>query len=70
MLERNGLHIRPIHKIKEGRPNAVDLVITSIAGAQAAVNAIESIKKHKLEVRSLQDYHPHYAKTAGKPAAV
>ena len=46
------------------------LVITSIAGAQAAVNAIESIKKHKLEVRSLQDYHPHYAKTAAKTAAV
>ena len=105
LLERNGLQVRPIHKIKEGRPNAIDLiinhevdlvintpsgkgpktdeasirsfalsndilVITSIAGAQAAVNAIESIKKHKLEVRSLQDYHPHYAKTAAKTATV
>ena len=105
LLERNGLQVRPIHKIKEGRPNAIDLiinhevdlvintpsgkgpktdeasirsfalsndilVITSIAGAQAAVNAIESIKKHKLEVRSLQDYHPQYAKTAAKTATV
>ena len=93
-LERNGVQVRPIFKIKEGRPNAVDLiinkeldliintpsgkgaktdegqirafavshgihVITSIAAAQAAVSGIEALLKRQLEVRALQDYHPH-----------
>ncbi|HLY07821.1 MAG TPA: carbamoyl-phosphate synthase large subunit [Planctomycetota bacterium] len=101
VLERNGIKVRAIHKIAEGRPNAIDLiinkeidliintpvgkgaktdegrirsfaishgihVITSIAGAQAAVQGIESILKKKLEVRALQDYHPQY----GHPKAV
>jgi carbamoyl-phosphate synthase large subunit len=95
VLERNGINVRSIHKIKEGRPNAIDLainkeldliintpsgkgpkkdeanirrvalvhdihVVTSIAGAQAVVNAIEALRKRKFEVRALQDYHPHY----------
>jgi carbamoyl-phosphate synthase large subunit len=95
VLERNGIKVRAIHKIAEGRPNAIDLiinkeidliintpvgkgaktdegrirsfaishgihVITSIAGAQAAVQGIESILKKKPEVRALQDYHPQY----------
>ncbi len=99
VLERNGIKVRPIHKIAEGRPNAVDLIInreidliinspsgkgaktdegrirafaiahgvhvvTSIAGAQAAVQGIEAILQKKLEVRALQDYHPNYEGSA------
>jgi carbamoyl-phosphate synthase large subunit len=95
VLERNGIKVRSIHKIAEGRPNAIDLIInkeidliintpvgkgaktdegrirsfavshgihvvTSIAGAQAAVQGIEAIQKKKMEVRALQDYHPQY----------
>jgi len=95
LLERNGIKVRAIHKIAEGRPNAIDLIInkeidliintpvgkgaktdegrirsfavshgihvvTSIAGAQAAVQGIEAILKRKMEVRALQDYHPQY----------
>ena len=41
-------------------------VVTSIAGAQAAVQGIEAILKKKMEVRALQDYHPQY----GVPKAV
>jgi carbamoyl-phosphate synthase large subunit len=96
-LDRNGVQVRPIFKIKEGRPNAIDLVInreidliintpsgkgaktdegqirafavahgihviTSIAAAQAAVSGIEALLKQQLEVRALQDYHPHLAR--------
>ncbi|MBI2931493.1 MAG: carbamoyl-phosphate synthase large subunit, partial [Planctomycetes bacterium] len=103
VLERNGVPVRTIFKIKEGRPNATDLiinneidlvvntpsgkgtrtdegrirafaishgihVITSVAGAQAAVNGIEAILKKKLEVRALQDYHPHLARPSAAPA--
>jgi len=32
-------------------------IITTISGAQAAVNGIESLIKHQLTVRSLQEYH-------------
>jgi carbamoyl-phosphate synthase large subunit len=39
-------------------------LITTLAGAQAAVNAVQSLKKGKLEVRSLQEYF------APKPAEV
>jgi carbamoyl-phosphate synthase large subunit len=101
LLERNGIKVRAIHKIAEGRPNAIDLIInkeidliintpmgkggktdegrirsfavshgihvvTSIAGAQAAVQGIEAILRKKLEVRALQDYHPQYGQS--KPA--
>jgi carbamoyl-phosphate synthase large subunit len=97
LLERNGIKCRAIHKIAEGRPNAIDLIInkeidliintpsgkgaktdegrirsfavthgihvvTSIAGAQAAVQGIEALQRKKLEVRALQDYHPTYGK--------
>jgi carbamoyl-phosphate synthase large subunit len=95
LLERNGIKIRAIHKIAEGRPNAIDLIInkeidliintpmgkggktdegrirafavshgihvvTSIAGAQAAVQGIEAILRKKTDVHALQDYHPQY----------
>jgi carbamoyl-phosphate synthase large subunit len=38
-------------------------VVTSIAGAQAAVQGIEALLKGKMEVRALQDYHPQYGQT-------
>ena len=96
VLERHGIAVRRVFKIKDGsRPNALDLiinheidlvinspsgkgaktdegrirafavsrgihVITSIAGAQAAVNGIESLVRKPLEVRAIQDYHPKY----------
>ncbi|HYF01351.1 MAG TPA: carbamoyl-phosphate synthase large subunit, partial [Planctomycetota bacterium] len=101
LLERNGIKVRPIHKIAEGRPNAIDLIInkeidliintpsgkgaktdegriratavshgihvvTSIAGAQAAVQGIEAILRRKLEVHALQDYHPNYGQAGPK----
>ncbi len=101
LLERNGIKCRAIHKIAEGRPNAIDLIInkeidliintpsgkggktdegrirsfavthgihvvTSIQGAQAAVQGIEATLRRKLEVRALQDYHPGYAAATAK----
>jgi carbamoyl-phosphate synthase large subunit len=95
VLERSGIRVRAIHKIAEGRPNAIDLIInkeidliintpsgkgaktdegrirsfavshgihvvTSIAGAQAAVQAIETTLRNPVEVRALQDFHPNY----------
>ncbi len=61
-------------KTDEGRIRAAAIshgihVVTSIAGAQAAVQGIESILKKKIEVRALQDYHPHYAGTAPRKKA-
>ena len=41
----------------------------SIAGAQAVVNAIEALRKRKMEVRALQDYHPHTIGAGRKDAA-
>ncbi len=102
VLERNGIAVRSVFKVKEGRPNPIDLVInkeidliintpsgkgpktdearirsfalqhgihviTSIAAAQAAVQAIEALRRRELEVRAMQDYHPNYA--SPKPAA-
>ncbi len=101
VLERHGISVRRVFKIKDGsRPNAIDLiinreidlvmnspsgkgaktdegrirafaishgihVITSIAGAQAAVNGIESLVSKPLEVRAIQDYHPNYTSPRG-----
>ncbi len=105
VLERNGIRVRRIHKIQEGRPNAIDLIInkeidliinspsgkgaktdegrirsfaishgihvvTSIAGAQAAVQGIEAILKQEIEVRAIQDYHPNYLGGPARRAAV
>jgi carbamoyl-phosphate synthase large subunit len=104
VLERNGIRVRRIHKIQEGRPNAIDLIInkeidliinspsgkgaktdegrirslaishgihvvTSIAGAQAAVQGIEAILKKQIEVRAIQDYHPNYQAGPARRAA-
>jgi carbamoyl-phosphate synthase large subunit len=106
VLERHGINVRRVFKIKDGsRPNAIDLiinheldlvinspsgkgaktdegrirafavshgihVITSIAGAQAAVNGIESLLRKPLEVRAIQDYHPNYGSPAAKHEAL
>ncbi len=89
----NGIKVRTLPKIQEGRPNIVDLIkdgkveliintpsgkvsrvdevkirsnailysvplITTVAGAEASVNGIESmISQHKMQVKSLQEYH-------------
>jgi carbamoyl-phosphate synthase large subunit len=55
-------------KTDEGRIRAFAVshgihVVTSIAGAQAAVQGIEAILRKKTEVRALQDYHPQYGQT-------
>ena len=90
-LKKNGLEVRAVNKVFEGRPNIVDLIknkeialvintpsgkgpkndgyqirraaivhgvpcITTISGAQAAVNGIEAILKRGLTVHALQDY--------------
>jgi carbamoyl-phosphate synthase large subunit len=36
---------------------------TTISGAQATVNGIETLIKKELEVRSLQEYHKKKSKT-------
>ncbi len=99
VLERNGIPVKLVPRIKEGRPNALDLiinrelaliintpsgkgprtdegriraaavshdlpVITTIPGAQAAVNGIEAMLRQDLEVRSLQEYHAAKAPVA------
>ena len=91
-LLKNGLDVKPVNKVGEGRPNIVDLIknkeialiintpsgkgpkndgfhirrasivhnipcITTVSGAQAAVNGIESLLKKELFVKSLQEYH-------------
>ena len=90
-LKKNGLEVKAVNKVFEGRPNIVDLIknkeialiintpsgkgpkndgyqirraaivhgvpcITTISGAQAAVNGIEAMMKKGLNVRALQDY--------------
>ncbi|MDP3980199.1 MAG: carbamoyl-phosphate synthase large subunit, partial [Chlamydiota bacterium] len=92
ILRNNGLKIKEIFKIKEGRPNVLDIiknrevnliintptggapkedekqirmsatmhnipVITTLQGASAAVNAIESLKKYGIRVKPLQLLH-------------
>jgi len=91
-LTQNGLPVKQVLKVSEGRPSVVDLIknreinlvintptgrkpkvdeasirsiavqysipyITTIAGAHAAVSAIESLLKGELHVMSLQEYH-------------
>jgi carbamoyl-phosphate synthase large subunit len=91
-LKGNGLDVRRVHKIREGRPNIIDLVksqeihllintpegrytpadsysirraaleynipyTTTMAAARATLDAIRALKRGKLEVKSLQEYH-------------
>jgi len=92
VLKNNGIDVREVHKIGEGRPDVKDLIanseialiintpggkktkqdetkirsgavlhnipiITTLSGAQAAINGIESYVKKGLDVKPLQDYH-------------
>jgi carbamoyl-phosphate synthase large subunit len=90
-LEDNGVTVKQVHKINEGRPNVVDLIknrelqiiintpsgmvprqnenvirteaikqgipiMTTLSGARAAVQALQSLNKHDLQVFPLQHY--------------
>jgi carbamoyl-phosphate synthase large subunit len=92
VLERNGVHVKVVPKLKEGRPNPLDLlindelaliintpsgkgpktdearirstavshgvtVITTIQGAQMAVNGIGAFKRRAPGVEAIQDFH-------------
>ena len=91
-LGKNGIEVKILPKLAEGRPNVLDLMkdgkiqlvintpsgrvprqdelkirsqvilynipyTTTISGAQATVNGIETLIKKDLEVKSLQEYH-------------
>lgn len=93
-LTRNGIKIKAIKKVSEGKPNVVDLIhekkvdliintptskqsvrdgfqirraavdfcipyITTIQAAIAAADAIEEMKKGKISIKSLIEYHAH-----------
>jgi carbamoyl-phosphate synthase large subunit len=92
VLANNGIEVKSVHKVSEGRPHIVDMIkngeirfiintpsgrnpkmdgvqirasavqykipyTTTLSGAQAVVNAIESMRKGTLQVRALQDYY-------------
>jgi carbamoyl-phosphate synthase large subunit len=92
VLGNNGIEVKFVHKVSEGRPHIVDMIkngeiqliintpsgrnpkmdevqiragavqykipyTTTLSGAQAVVNAIESMKKGGLHVKALQDYY-------------
>ncbi len=91
-LKKNGMPVKVLPKINEGRPNILDLMkdgkiqlvintpsgriprrdevdirshvvlyniayTTTISGAQATVNGIETLIKKKINVKSIQEYH-------------
>jgi len=47
-------------KIRSGAVFYCIPVITTVSGAQATVNGIETIIKKGFDVNALQDYYPHY----------
>ncbi len=92
VLAKNGIPVKPVYKVNEGRPHIVDLMkngeihliintpsgkkpkadevairseavihdipsITTISGASAAVNGIESMVRRGISVQSIQEYH-------------
>jgi carbamoyl-phosphate synthase large subunit len=92
VLLNNGIDVKPVNKVTEGRPHIVDMIkngeiafiintpsgrnpkndevlirssavqykipyTTTLSGAQAVVNAIESMRKGSLHVKALQDYY-------------
>ncbi len=92
VLVNNGMEVRFVNKVSEGRPHIVDMIkngdirfiintpsgrnpkmdevlirasavqyripyTTTLSGAQAVVNAIESMKKVGIRVKALQDYY-------------
>ncbi len=91
-LKQAGIEVEEVKKVREGRPNIIDLIkdgsisliintpwgketrsdgyyirttaafyglpsITTIPGAKAAVEGIKALKKEKITVKSLQEYH-------------
>jgi carbamoyl-phosphate synthase large subunit len=92
VLAKNGIPVKTVHKVDEGRPHIVDLIkngkihliintpsgkkpkadeisirseavvhdipcITTISGASAAVNGIESMVRGGISVQPIQEYH-------------
>jgi carbamoyl-phosphate synthase large subunit len=92
VLAKNGIPVKTVHKVNEGRPHIIDLIkngeihliintpsgkkpkadevairseavihdipcITTISGASAAVNGIESMVQRGISVQSIQEYH-------------
>jgi len=92
VLVNNGMEVKFINKVSEGRPHIVDIIkngeirfiintpsgrnpkmdevlirasavqyripyTTTLSGAQAVVNAIESMKKGTIKIKALQDYY-------------
>lgn len=91
-LQKHGIPVTLVNKVKEGRPHIVDHIkngdivmvvntvgdmkskddsynirrsaltkcipyYTTISGARAAVSGIEALKKRKVEIKSIQEYH-------------
>ncbi len=92
VLAKNGIPVKTVYKVNEGRPHIVDLIkngeihliintpsgkkpkadevairseavihdipcITTLSGASAAVNGIESMIRRGISVQSIQEYH-------------
>jgi carbamoyl-phosphate synthase large subunit len=92
VLAKNGIPVKTVHKVNEGRPHIIDLIkngevhliintpsgkkpkadevsirseavihdipcITTISGASAAVNGIESMIQRGISVQTIQEYH-------------
>jgi carbamoyl-phosphate synthase large subunit len=92
VLAKNGIPVKPVHKVNEGRPHILDLIkngeinliintpsgkkpradevtirseavthdipyCTTLSGASAAVNGIESLIRKGISVQSIQEYH-------------
>ncbi len=103
VLANNGIPVRTVFKVGEGRPDIVDGIknaeinlvintpsgkkpkadevairsqavahnipcITTLSGASAVVNGIESLLKKRLSVRSIQEYHRKAAPSAVPPS--
>ncbi len=92
VLAKNGIPVKPVYKVNEGRPHVLDLIkngeidliintpsgkkprvdevtirseavthdipyCTTLSGASAAVNGIESLIRRGISVQSVQEYH-------------
>ena len=104
-LQKHGLPVQRVHKIREGRPHIIDFIknqeihllvntpegrytpadsysirraaleynipyTTTVAAAQATLEAIRAMKRGKLEVKSLQEYHAMVKKSVAQLRAV
>jgi carbamoyl-phosphate synthase large subunit len=97
VLTKNGIPVKPVHKVNEGRPHVLDLIkngeisliintpsgkkpradevairseavthdipyCTTLSGASAAVNGIESLIRKGISVKSIQEFHSQIAR--------